>query len=598
MRTDKEYRDAMDEYEGATTEDAREDKFRQNGIRCSELKRLPYFNMVDCVVVDPAHNLFLGLVNEHFTNVLGIRIQSFQENSVMELKFIDIPSTLSENSIRDIERVKNWLQSPFSTTFGPSRDRGIKKLMRMRADALEYVCSAIQCPLPILPERRKAYGKQDYCESILDWREVQIERRDPAASTSTLCGHVLQPDEMASIWYDLEHILTPSWMTSVPSKLGQASHGKLKADQWRALGTTHLAISLIRLWALSSERSERSRRCYDILKVTLSLISAITLATSHSMTPANADAYLYHMLDYLNGIQRLFPGYRLKPNHHMAIHIHRYLLLFGPVHSWWALPFERLVGSLQRVPNSGKVGEMEETMARAFTRMSNLQTLLSKTGCPEVVQNSRPMFEALFYPQLRDRAAVLPDMGPDMGASDLKGADRALPPDLRVAFLRANIQVPSRCQLPSHVRFNGLIFTTSNKHPCNSCVMIQESGSAAIVPAQIVYVVRLHSGFNQAVTYLGVRRHRAACITRDPYLCFPALMAQIMDACLDELEIIYLQQVVCHFACLPVKFEGQELIVAMSLSRVSNLSIKFGPSTIDSFETRQLFCKIVKGNWA
>jgi hypothetical protein len=37
-------------------------------------------------------------------------------------------------------------------------------------------------------------------------------------------------------------------MTSVPSNIGQSSHGKLKADQWRALGTTHLLLSLIRLW--------------------------------------------------------------------------------------------------------------------------------------------------------------------------------------------------------------------------------------------------------------------------------------------------------------------------------------------------------------
>ena len=138
--------------------------------------------------------------------------------------------------------------------------------------------------LSILPNKQQFVAQTLLCTLQSHGYRVQTERRDPAATTSTICGHVLQPDEMASIWSDLEQILTPSWMTSVPSRLGQPSHGKLKADQWRVLGTTHLPISLIRLWALSSERSERSRRCYDILKVTLSLISAVRYIATGDVT--------------------------------------------------------------------------------------------------------------------------------------------------------------------------------------------------------------------------------------------------------------------------------------------------------------------------
>ena len=162
---------------------------------------------------------------------------------------------------------------------------------------------------------------------------------------------------MAQIWSNIEQMLTPTWMTSVPSRLGQAGHGKLKADQWRVLGTTHLSASLIRLWGSGPIDDERSRRCYDILHVTQSLISAIILATSHIITKSSAEAYLRHMLQYLEGIKRLFPDYRLVPNQHLALHIHQYLLLFGPVHSWWTFPYERLIGTLQRTPHNGKVGE-------------------------------------------------------------------------------------------------------------------------------------------------------------------------------------------------------------------------------------------------
>ena len=35
-----------------------------SGVRYSELSRLPYFNTVDNFLIDPMHNLFLGLVDD------------------------------------------------------------------------------------------------------------------------------------------------------------------------------------------------------------------------------------------------------------------------------------------------------------------------------------------------------------------------------------------------------------------------------------------------------------------------------------------------------------------------------------------------------
>lgn len=162
---------------------------------------------------------------------------------------------------------------------------------------------------------------------------------------------------MEEIWSDLEKTVTPSWMTSVPTNLGKVSHGKLKADQWRVLGTVHLPLSLTRLWGSIDPDDPRSLRCRKIFDVTMSLLSAVRVATSHTMTAEDADTYLQHMLDYLNGIKTLFPGYKLHPNHHMSLHIHEFLLLFGPVHSWWTFPFERLIGVLQRMSHNYQIGK-------------------------------------------------------------------------------------------------------------------------------------------------------------------------------------------------------------------------------------------------
>ena len=51
-----------------------------------------------------------------------------------------------------------------------------------------------------------------------------------------------------------------------------------------------------------------------------------------------------------------FLNLRLHPNHHLALHLHEYILQYGPIHSWWTFPYEQLIGIIQRIPNNGKQG--------------------------------------------------------------------------------------------------------------------------------------------------------------------------------------------------------------------------------------------------
>ncbi|KAF9236389.1 hypothetical protein BU15DRAFT_31319, partial [Melanogaster broomeanus] len=51
---------------------------------------------------------------------------------------------------------------------------------------------------------------------------------------------------------------------------------------------------------------------------------------------------------WLVALKQVIPNASLWPNGHMACHIYNYLVLFGPVWSWWCFPFERLIGQLQQ----------------------------------------------------------------------------------------------------------------------------------------------------------------------------------------------------------------------------------------------------------
>ncbi|EJD50259.1 hypothetical protein AURDEDRAFT_58701 [Auricularia subglabra TFB-10046 SS5] len=49
-------------------------------------------------------------------------------------------------------------------------------------------------------------------------------------------------------------------------------------------------------------------------------------------------------------------GFRLKPNHHAALHLADFLSEFGPIRGWWAFPIERSIGILQRIRTNNLMG--------------------------------------------------------------------------------------------------------------------------------------------------------------------------------------------------------------------------------------------------
>ncbi|KJA18107.1 hypothetical protein HYPSUDRAFT_107459, partial [Hypholoma sublateritium FD-334 SS-4] len=65
-RTNEDYRASAQRYLDAEDDKERETIFKETGIRWSELLRLPYFDPSRFVVIDAMHNLFLGLIKEHF----------------------------------------------------------------------------------------------------------------------------------------------------------------------------------------------------------------------------------------------------------------------------------------------------------------------------------------------------------------------------------------------------------------------------------------------------------------------------------------------------------------------------------------------------
>ncbi|KAJ7432499.1 hypothetical protein B0H11DRAFT_1632072, partial [Mycena galericulata] len=312
-------------YRTAKTEQDAQSRFDKTGLRWTEFLRLPYFDLPTMLIIDSMHNLFLGLLKEHFRYILGLRSTKTGKKRADPDAVLDIIITPSPDNPRPTKPTEiTSLEKAIKALSGPMSDR-----LKIPSERLDISRSGVWKGLHVNSARMSQTEK------------VQDSGPPPAVELITA-------EEKEALWADLANIVKPSWMTSVPPQVGgESSDGKLKSDQWRTLGTVYMPITLIRLWSTSEDPQRR-----ELLDLTMDLVSAVILASSHVTSRANSEQCLAFLLSYRTKLKNLFPQYRCHPNHHMALHIPEFLLLFGPVHGWWTFPFERMIGKLQRVPTN------------------------------------------------------------------------------------------------------------------------------------------------------------------------------------------------------------------------------------------------------
>lgn len=156
----------------------------------------------------------------------------------------------------------------------------------------------------------------------------------------------------------------PTWFekkNSVPYNFGEESTGTLKADEWRSFATVFLPLALMKAWGPGSvHNSPLEGVLFPIaLGHTMMLASAITLACYRRTSRERALKYRKCITEYLARLSISYSRDRKNHyvvNHHIATHIYDFLLLFGPVHSWWTFPFERLIFVMQEMNSNRKPG--------------------------------------------------------------------------------------------------------------------------------------------------------------------------------------------------------------------------------------------------
>ena len=171
-RTDSECRKFSEAFAQAPDAASQNAIFEASGVRYSELSRLPYFDLARCIVVDAMHNIFLGLIKEHFHNIIGIGRAKTAEGAVVFVEFPDPPNDFTDAERKSLATLRKMLQRPLNDAIEASPEAVKKKLMRFHHRPLAFACEILDVDdeKVFLDEQARAlHSKATCCDDLLCW---------------------------------------------------------------------------------------------------------------------------------------------------------------------------------------------------------------------------------------------------------------------------------------------------------------------------------------------------------------------------------------------------------------------------------------------
>lgn len=133
--------------------------------------------------------------------------------------------------------------------------------------------------------------------------------------------------------------------------------------------------------------------------------------------------------------------------------------------------------------------------------------------------------------------------------------------------------LPASASSLSHLTVAGMTYSVASKHRGNSCVLIGSPSKA--LPARIEHIIQLafDDSISSLTTLIATRRFKRRVTGSDPFSSYPLLRTQLWSPELGALELHAVSAIQCHFACSTMLWEGENVIAAVSLSRVCSHSI-------------------------
>jgi hypothetical protein len=351
-----------------------------------------------------------------------------------------------------------------------------------------------------------------------------------------------------------------------------------------------------------SPEDERAQRQKKLVEATMLLATAIRWATSYRTSELHAAQYMRCITAYLNILKELYPDLAWRPNHHAALHIGPFLLLFGPMHGWWMFVFERIIGLLQKININYKLGELdllisrqtvslcinlgelEGTMLETFCASVNFKSLLLQHDDMPVVQKCRAVIEQATKDRSRDAFAGIMTSQvdeqitvsltpPKRQRQRINLSERALNALNSIYRELFGCPIPPATTCHSKYIIGKVTFTTraESNRDCN--IFFRSTAGGTIAPGVIQYIVSIPSpSKTNKMDFIFVIERYSPLPNGDalgPFSSYVAFGASLWSSKMSPaLEAVPVDHVVCHAISRPwVK----GVILFKALDRVSTM---------------------------
>ncbi|PLW17850.1 hypothetical protein PCANC_15555 [Puccinia coronata f. sp. avenae] len=335
---------------------------------------LPYFNLLDDTVVEPMHNIFLGLLRNHGTEFFGLKKKEGWNDDQSDSEALDrlehqenmsdLDYDANDSNKNSLSGGTNRSPSAQPMTVPPlNNDNGthletmrlfeaFEDLALFESEQEEILSSNVPHNNAVLPGHPNADSHAD----IYEYNQVD--------------------SPLFAITDNLQHLCTIRDEIHLPSHIG------------RIPATTS-----------SSPHEDINSQFSNLLL----LVSITNLVQQNKIINEDIDSLAKHLKVYRQGILRLYPQFTTKPNHHLALHLPKDILHMGPAPYWTAWAFERLNGSLAKIPMNNQIGKLNSTLLVKWATAQNFRGILPSLGsllpqklCNSIEELSNPLKNLCF----------------------------------------------------------------------------------------------------------------------------------------------------------------------------------------------------------
>ena len=320
----------------AATVKEKDATFVQTGVRWTVLSLLPYWDPTRMLSIDIMHNLS-GIIQYHARELMGLEL-----DKILKRRDSPEPSYKVPDEVDSLTRQAELDEAVLELEAGDAESETERYPTIIKATNQPPSISVQEQSMEIESsmEEQPADGDHEECTSS----NLPAPPKSSSSRRATLSF-----SQLLQLRNSISTTVVPTWVDAPPANLGDKRQGKLKGIQWIYLISIYLPLAMVDVYAGDGLKP----LCLNLMH----LISFVNLTFAKVIRVNQLQHLQHHLSEYLSSCKSLYPNFKMKPNHHNALHLAELAKLMGPPRALAVFAGERINFSLRQTPTNKQPGE-------------------------------------------------------------------------------------------------------------------------------------------------------------------------------------------------------------------------------------------------